>query len=84
MFLRLENTSAANVKKLIDYANQLNLHLSPVEGNTSSPDLAQSVSVDKTNKTDMPLDTDEDEVTHEVFFGENIKRAINTLWGHKK
>jgi hypothetical protein len=32
----------------------------------------------------LPTETqkEEDEVTHEVFFGENIKRVINTLF-HK-
>ncbi len=33
MLLQLENTNAANVMKLIDYANQLHLHLSIIDEN---------------------------------------------------
>jgi hypothetical protein len=38
VLLLLENTSSANIKKLMDYARQLDLHLSLVdESNTSLP-----------------------------------------------
>ena len=40
MLLQLENTSYANLKKLLDYASQLNLHLRLVdqdETNTALP-----------------------------------------------
>ena len=35
MLLQLENTSDANVKKLLDYARELNLHLRLVEQDES-------------------------------------------------
>lgn len=36
MLLVLENTNDINLKKLIEYARQLNLHLSPVDDSESS------------------------------------------------
>lgn len=36
MHLQLENTSEVNLKKLLDYARQLNLHLSLVDDNENS------------------------------------------------
>ncbi len=39
MLLQLENTDAANVKKLMDYARQLNLHLSLVDDAENKPSL---------------------------------------------
>ena len=36
--------------------------------------------VDKTSaKATRPADTEEDEVTHESYFGENLKRVINAF-----
>jgi hypothetical protein len=39
MLLQLENTDSSNIKKLVEYARQLNLHLSVVD------DMANSVSL---------------------------------------
>lgn len=36
MLLQLENTDASNLKKLMDYARQLNLHLSLVDENENN------------------------------------------------
>jgi hypothetical protein len=48
MLLQLENTTEANLQKLLDYAKQLNLHLKPVnwdEGNSALPGKPLSESV---------------------------------------
>ncbi|MCW3124527.1 MAG: hypothetical protein JWO03_185 [Bacteroidetes bacterium] len=39
MLLQLENTNELNLKKLLDYARQLNLRLSLVDDTESSPSL---------------------------------------------
>ena len=39
MLLQLENTSHANLQKLMDYAHQLNLNLSLVDDNSDNPGL---------------------------------------------
>ena len=49
-------------------------------------EMIQCISFDERKAIEMPaiVTTDENEVTHEVFFGENVKRVINTLSGHKE
>ncbi len=44
-------------------------------------DMIQCISFDERKEIEMPMiiSPDENEVTHEVFFGENVKRVINTL-----